>query len=173
ETSLRREANMKAALGAQKSQTMATSGNAMEYSNLKIELEAKKTLLDAMLKRLSETQIVLHRGGSHASNIRVVDHALPPRSRYSPSYRKNGLFGLASGILIGVGLAFFLSYIDRSLRNSQDVERYLQLPPLGIIPAVEGSGGKTYAILHRRSAHKRREVEEASAIELLPHLHPR
>ena len=173
ETALRREANMKAALGAQRSQTQATSGNAMEYSNLRIELEAKKTLLDAMLKRLSETQMVLHRGGSHVSNVRVVDHALPPGSRYSPSYRKNGLLGLASGILIGVGLAFFLSYIDRSLRTSQDVERYLQLPPLGIIPAVESSGGKAYAILHRRHPLKKREGEEATSIDLLPHLHQR
>jgi capsular exopolysaccharide synthesis family protein len=126
-----------------------------------------------MLKRLSETQISLHRGGQHASNVRIVDHALPPYERHSPSYRKNGLLGLASGLLIGLGLAFFLSYIDRSLRTSQDVERYLQLPPLGIIPAVESGGEKTYAMLYRRHSHKRSEGEEPTSIELLPHLHPR
>jgi polysaccharide biosynthesis transport protein len=173
ETSLRREANMKTALGAQKSQTMVTSGNAVEYNNLRVELEAKKTLLDAMLKRLSETQMVLHRGGQHVSNIRIVDHALPPDQRYSPSYRKNALLGLASGVLVGLGLAFFLSYMDRSLRTSQDIERYIQLPPLGIIPAAQESSGKTYSLLHRRHSHKKREGEEPASIELLPHVSQR
>ena len=45
---------------------------------------------------------------------------------------KTTLFGL----LGGVGLAFLLDYLDVSLRSAADVERRLELPVLGVIPAL-------------------------------------
>jgi len=45
---------------------------------------------------------------------------------------KTTLFGLLGGI----GLAFLLDYLDVSLRSAADVERRLELPVLGVIPAL-------------------------------------
>ncbi len=42
------------------------------------------------------------------------------------------LFGLVSGM----ALAFLLDYLDVSLRSAADVERRLELPVLGVIPAL-------------------------------------
>ncbi len=38
------------------------------------------------------------------------------------------------GIVIGVSLAFFIEYLDTSVKTLDDVERYLQVPVLAVIP---------------------------------------
>jgi capsular exopolysaccharide synthesis family protein len=45
-------------------------------------------------------------------------------------------------VAAGVGLAFFLEYLDSSIRTVEDVGRYVQLPALGVIPAISGKGLK-------------------------------
>jgi capsular exopolysaccharide synthesis family protein len=39
-----------------------------------------------------------------------------------------------AGITLGIGLAFFVEYLDRSVKTIHDVEKALELPVLGIIP---------------------------------------
>ena len=38
------------------------------------------------------------------------------------------------GLVIGIGLAFFIEYLDTSVKTLDDVERYLQIPVLAVIP---------------------------------------
>ena len=40
------------------------------------------------------------------------------------------------GLVVGTGLALLLDYLDVSLRSAADVERRLELPVLGVIPAL-------------------------------------
>src|SRR4029434_1261291 len=37
-------------------------------------------------------------------------------------------------VVIGVSLAFFIEYLDTSVKTLDDVERYLQIPVLAVIP---------------------------------------
>jgi protein tyrosine kinase modulator len=58
------------------------------------------------------------------------------------THRANTLFGLISeiglrtiiGLLVGIGLAFLIDYVDPSVRSRQEAERLLDLPVLGEIP---------------------------------------
>jgi hypothetical protein len=58
------------------------------------------------------------------------------------THRANSLFGLISeiglrtviGLLVGIGLAFLIDYIDPSVRTRQEAERLLDMPVLGEIP---------------------------------------
>ncbi|HQR65938.1 MAG TPA: polysaccharide biosynthesis tyrosine autokinase [Thermoanaerobaculia bacterium] len=183
QTALRREENLKAVLQTQKAEAMALNTNAIEYNNLKVEVSTKRTLLDALSKRQSETEVASRLSGSRESNVRVVDRAVPPGGRFRPSYSRNLLLGLILGLAGGVGLTFFLEYMDRSLRRVEQVEQQLGLPALGLIPAI-GSGpaaGYTkygYGLLYGGKRKKQKEGEEAAKeplpdIELLPHAHPR
>ena len=38
------------------------------------------------------------------------------------------------GLVIGVGLAFFIEYLDTSVKTLDDVEKYLEIPVLAVIP---------------------------------------
>jgi succinoglycan biosynthesis transport protein ExoP len=44
-------------------------------------------------------------------------------------------FGIMVGLVVGVSLAFFIEYLDTSVKTIDDVERALQAPVLGVIPA--------------------------------------
>ena len=48
----------------------------------------------------------------------------------------NLLLGAILGLILGVGAAFFLEYLDRTVRTSADVEMLLSIPVLGIIPQL-------------------------------------
>ena len=41
------------------------------------------------------------------------------------------------GLMTGVGLAFLLEYMDRSLRTEEDVQRYMDLPVLSVVPEAD------------------------------------
>ncbi len=166
-TALRREESLKGVLRTQKSDVMASNADAVEYNNLKAQVDAKRTLLDGLLKKQSEAEVISRGNRERASNVRIVDPALLPTSRHSPSYRKNAMGSVMAGGLLGVGLALLFSYLDRSLRTSEQVQQYLHLPTLGVIPALSAEGsGYGYRRLGRKKAPA--DVEEG-AIELLPH----
>ncbi len=183
QTAQRREESLKDVLRGQKAEAMTLNSNAIEYNNLKVEVSTKRALLDTLLKRQSETEVMSRLQGSRESNIRVVDRALPPNSRFRPSYRRNGMLGLFLGLVGGVGLAFFLEYVDRSIRTPEQVEEILHLPALGVIPAVGEAGkrgygygrygvgyGYGYGLVRRNKKAAAAEETGPTSIELLPHL---
>ena len=72
--------------------------------------------------------------GMTASNIHVIDAAQSPGRRVKPRILLNLVMGIFVGGVLGIGLAFLQEYMDNTIRTSDDVERYLQLPALGLIP---------------------------------------
>lgn len=185
QTAVRKEESLKDVLRTQKAEAMTLNSNAIEYNNLRVEVGTKRALLDTLLKRQSETEVTSRLRGSRESNIRIVDRAIPPPKRYSPSYAKNLGLALFLGLILGVGLVFFLEYLDRSIRTLEVVEKVLRLPALGIVPAVSSGAGKAYGygygyvygVARRKAAEKAggsapQRAKEV-AIELLPHEHPR
>jgi succinoglycan biosynthesis transport protein ExoP len=171
-TALRREGSLREVLQTQKTEAMNLNTNAVEYNNLRIEVETKRALLDSILRKQAETEIMSRLKGERVSNIRVVDKALPPGGRSSPSYRRNLLLGLLGGGALGVGLAFFLSYLDRSLYTTEQVEQLIGLPALGVIPASRSlSRLETRGL--RRAIKEEPAAGDDAIIELLPHRDPR
>ena len=50
--------------------------------------------------------------------------------------RTNLVLGAILGLIFGIGAAFFLEYLDRTVRTSADVEMLLSIPVLGVIPQL-------------------------------------
>lgn len=171
-TSLRREESLKSVLKGQKSEAQTLNKNAVEYNNLRIEVETKRTLLDTLLKKQAETQVSSRLRGERVSNVRIVDRALPPRVRFTPSYRFNMMLSLFLGTALGLGVVFLQDYLDRSIRTPEQVARLLRLPTLGVIPAVGSVSGRSgYGYYGLRVGKKKRigGDENRASIELLPH----
>lgn len=175
QTALRREQSLKELLQSQKSEVMTSNGNTLAYGNLRVEVEAKRALLDNLLQREAETELVGKLAEQSGASLRIVDPALPPSSRFRPSYRINLVVALLGGSLLGIGLAIFLAYLDRSLHTVEDVERYLRLPALGVIPFVgPGSSRRLKAIRGPAAEPMAQEPEpEPETIELYPNRKPR
>lgn len=173
-TALRKEENLKAELTGQKSEAMTLNRNAVEFTNLSVEIQTKRELMDALLQKQAETDVQGSLSAERVSNIRVVDKALPPGARFKPSYRANLMMALVLGIGAGLLVIFLQEYLDRSLRSPEQVDKYLHLPALGVIPSST-SPSRAYAYSGYFSKKKKARTpsegaaEPGAQIELLPH----
>ncbi len=65
--------------------------------------------------------------------VNILDGA-SPAYRIGTSLRQKIVLGLLVGLLLGIGGAFFLEYLDQSLKTPADVARVLGVPVLGMVP---------------------------------------
>jgi capsular exopolysaccharide synthesis family protein len=70
--------------------------------------------------------------------VEIVDKAVPGLHPVRPNKPLNIALGIIIGLVVGVGLAFFIEYLDTSVKTIDDVERSLQCPVLGVIPQNVG-----------------------------------
>jgi polysaccharide biosynthesis transport protein len=126
-----RESTLEADLNQQKTYAFGLNDSAVRYLILEREADTNRELYDAVLKRIKDLTVV---ADVHASNISVVDSAEPNTSPSSPKIFRDvsaaGILGLAAGL----GLAFLIDLLDNTLKDSREVERYLRIPSLALIP---------------------------------------
>lgn len=112
-----------------------------EYVEAKKEFETEQALLNELkLKKIAE-EISLK------IPLKIVDiheHPVLGETPVSPKVMLNLVLGGVVGLIFGVGIAFFLEYLDTSVKTLEDVERYLQVPVLAVIP-------KDVGVLHKQS----------------------
>ena len=68
------------------------------------------------------------------SMVQLTDAAEPGKVPVKPNKPVNIILGLVFGLIMGIGLAFFIEYLDTSVKTIDDVERTFQAPVLGVIP---------------------------------------
>lgn len=66
--------------------------------------------------------------------VNVVDEANLPLSPVSPDIKKNTLFGALAGFFISCVVITLLFLLNDSIKTPEDVEKYMELSVLGIIP---------------------------------------
>jgi len=103
----------------------------IQYLNLQRDADSNQQLYEAVLKRLKETGVT---GGLETNNVSVIEEAIIPRFPIRPRKAVNLLIAVVVGLLIGVGTALTIEYFDTTVKTPDDVERYLGLPVIGIVP---------------------------------------
>lgn len=134
ETSAKHENLLRIALEQQKEEANRLNQNAIQYNILKREVDTNKQLYDGLLQRMKEASIS---AGLKSSNIRIVDTAEIPKSPDRPRKLFNIFVSLVIGLLVGVGLAFFREHMDSSVKTPEDIDHFVQLPNLGVIPLLD------------------------------------
>jgi len=138
------ERQLRQKMEQQKKAALNLKDAAVKYAILAREVDTNKQLYDSVLERMKEMSVAAQVQQSNAS---IVEKALIPGG---PSYPKKTLIlmlGLFFGIGGGVGLAFFLDHIDTTIKTPDDVERYLNLPSLGVVPDFVKLKGKSNGYL--------------------------
>ena len=103
QAALQKEQSLQRLLNDQKNEAYKANSNSVVYNSLRIELDNKKTLLEALSKRQSETDVSSRLKGLEALNVWVVDRATYPLKPAFPNKRKNVLIGLIIGLGGGLG----------------------------------------------------------------------
>src|SRR5262249_13897280 len=127
------EEALRKAYDQQRAETLTQNEAAVNYRIIKQEIETSKTLLDGLLQRTKENDVVM---AGTPNNIRVVDYAIAQKKPVSP--KRTLIVGLSFLLALGcgIGIAFFLEYLDDSVRSTEDVENFLHLPSVALIPMV-------------------------------------
>ena len=105
-----------------------------QYQNLQHEVESNQQLYDSVVKRLKETGVA---GGLENSNVRIVEEATAPRVPIRPRKAWNLGMSIVAGLVLAFGVAFGLEYLDTTAKTPDDVERYLGLSVIGVVPAFQ------------------------------------
>ncbi len=98
--------------------------------------------------------------------VEIIEHAQPGLAPVKPDKTLNIALGIIIGLVVGVGLAFFIEYLDTSVKTIDDVERALQAPVLGVIPqnvglmideGIESPHAEAYRVLRTNLLFSRKD----------------
>lgn len=159
--SLSQQLNEKEAQLAEKTAGLAAMNEAIE--RLRAQLASLQTVLSAKqikqqqlqneISRLEETQNMLAQKITQTqiaksidmgeTSINIASPALVPANPVKPNKQLNMAIALVLGLMVAVGLAFVLEFMDNTIKSPDDVQKHLGLPVVGTIPFYRGSGNKS------------------------------
>jgi len=132
-------------------EALDTNKKELRYNILERNVEMNKNLYDTLLARMKEADIS---GDIDVSNLRITEKATMPQFPVRPNKKRNLALGVIFGLMLGVGLGFLKEYMDRTIHTEEDVQRYLNLPVLSVIPQAEQAQGKGYYGSRRHRSKK-------------------
>jgi capsular exopolysaccharide synthesis family protein len=122
------------ALDQQKMETLQLEDVTRRLADIQVVTNTNQQIFETLQKKIKEADLsALIR----SNNIRVMDRALLPNSPIRPDVSSNILLSIAIGLLGGIALALAMEYLDDTFKTHEDVERYLKLSVMGVIPHFE------------------------------------
>jgi uncharacterized protein involved in exopolysaccharide biosynthesis len=128
-----RENAMLQAVNQYRDEAQALGKKEIQLGILKREADSNQQLYDVLLKRLKETSLSQ---GLDSSNVRIIETAIVPTRPVKPRTNLNLVLGAVVGVVVGVCAAFFLEYMDDTVRTPEQVERALGVPVFSLIPVL-------------------------------------
>lgn len=123
----------------QKAKVIDLQNSLVQHHILKRDLQTNQTLYEGLLARMKEASVA---STMVASNVSVITAAEPP---YKPWLPKPPLFlalALVIGSMGGVMAAFFVEYLDSSIKTTEELEKVCHIPALGIVPLFSENSKK-------------------------------
>src|SRR5262249_21168867 len=111
---------------------------AIEAKMLQADIDSNRQLLDSLLQ--SQKGVEVSEAGMLRNNIRIAEASPLPRDPVAPKRMQNILLSALLALIGGIGLVLFLDYLHNKLESVEYIDRYLRLPALGVIPALDQSG---------------------------------
>ena len=142
ERAVRDEASLNAAFGIAKAEAAQQNQASIQFNILKKNVEIANGLYTEFLQKTNQSKIQEH---EQHNNTKMIDPPQVPMAPVAPNRPRTILIGFLVSLLAGVGLVFFLEYLDNTVKTVEDVSRYTQLPALSVIPAI-GGGRKHRAL---------------------------
>ncbi len=98
-------------------------------------LETSKQYLNTLLQKQREVQIAQ---GDKGNEVSIENYSRVPRAPVGPARLRNVMIAFVLSLVAGIGLAFLLDFLDDTVKSLDDVDRYIHLPALALIPASRG-----------------------------------
>lgn len=133
-----REQNLTQLLAKTKSDMLDVNERFTQYSIMKRDVDTSRVLYDALSSSIKKASVTEQ---SHDINIWVVKKASLPGAPSKPQKKRNLMLGLILGLFGGIGLAFFIEYLDNSVKDGKELEHRFGLTVLGTIEEFQEKDG--------------------------------
>jgi polysaccharide biosynthesis transport protein len=152
-----RENDLQTEMETSRNKALGLNDAAVEYAILQREVDTNRDLYNSVLQRMKDVGLASQ---ARASNIVIVDEAEIPHSRSSPLIRQSVMTAAVLSFAGGIGLAFVLEFFNNRLKTPEELEQYLKLPNLAVVPEFSALGDRR----HRSTAANRLERVRRLAI---------
>ncbi len=116
----------------QKATTTEQTRNQIDLMAMKQELETNKQYLATLTQRQRELDISNSNG---ANEVSIATYSRLPKTPVGPPRLRNIIIAFLLSLAGGIGLAFLLDFLDDTVKSIEDVDRYIHLPALALIPS--------------------------------------
>src|SRR6185295_13756751 len=137
EAALSKENQLRRSYEQQKGTTTQQTRDQIDLLAMTQELETNKQILNTLLQRQREFSVS---NGDRSNEVTVSTYSRLPKEPIGPQRFRNILVAAILSLGAGIGLAFLLDLLDDTVKSVDDVDRYIHLPALALIPA--GKGGR-------------------------------
>lgn len=149
ERAVRDARSLKQALDSAKGEAVQQNQAAIQLSILRQNSDTAKSLYNDFLQKTNQADLQL---AQQHKDLHIIEPAETPGSPIGPQRLRTILIGLLVSLIAGVGLAFFLEYLDNTVKSVEDIERFAQLPTLAVIPSIN-------TVSPRAMTAKRKELQ--------------
>jgi capsular exopolysaccharide synthesis family protein len=132
EAAVSREELLRRSYEDQKATTTQQTRDTIDLMALTHTLETNKQLLNTLLQRQRELDVA---NGNSGNEVSIATPSRLPKSPVGPPRLRNIIIAFLLSLGGGIGLAFLLDFLDDTVKSVEDVDRYIHLPALALIPA--------------------------------------
>jgi len=135
ETAVLQERTLSSNLEAAKADAQDLSRKSVGYNVMERESKSNRLVYESLLQREKELRVS---SNSRQNNVRIVDRAEIPKAPIAPAGRRTWMVSMFVGLVLAIGVAFGLDYMNDTIKTPEDVNRRLKVPFLGLVPSVRG-----------------------------------
>ena len=132
EAAVSRENLLSRSYDEQKATTTQLTRDTIDLMALSQQLETNKQLLQTLQQRQRELDLS---NGNSGTEVSIATYSRLPKSPVGPARLRNIIAALLLSLAGGIGLAFLLDFLDDTVKSVEDVDRYIHVPALALIPS--------------------------------------
>ena len=123
--------------GELKDKVTVKSVNSTQVMEISVE-DADPAAAQIICQKITQVCPELIKDAVEAGSVKLISAASTPVQPVSPNTLKNTAVGALLGLVACAGVLVLKMLLNNKINNDADVQKYLDLPVLGVIPAYEG-----------------------------------
>ena len=143
DSAIAHEKSLVGAYSRQHGTTIQQTKDQIDMAIITQALTTDQQYLNTLTQRLRE--LTATSGSGTASEVSIANYSRLPHEPVGPARLRTIILALVMSLLVGIGLAFLLDFLDDTLKSVDDVDRYLHLPALALIPTARNEKTKLIA----------------------------
>ncbi|MCM3871771.1 MAG: polysaccharide biosynthesis tyrosine autokinase [Pyrinomonadaceae bacterium] len=132
EAAVSKESSLRRSYEQQKGTTTQQVRDQIDLIAISQELETNKQYLNTLVQRQRELQVT---SSDRPNEVSIATYSRLRTTPIGPPRLRNIVIAFLLSLIAGIGLAFLLDFLDDTVKSIDDVDRYIHLPALALIPA--------------------------------------